>query len=76
MRNYTIAVRFYAAEAILAIASVHAMGYVHRDLKVRELHNFRHFANFVGVILHCIHYFPVYDILVSYSSLAFIFAAG
>lgn len=28
--------RFYAAEAVLAIASVHAMGYIHRDLKVRR----------------------------------------
>jgi serine/threonine kinase 38 len=27
------AVRFYAAEAVQAVASVHALGYIHRDLK-------------------------------------------
>ena len=26
-------VRFYAAEAIVAVAEVHALGYIHRDLK-------------------------------------------
>jgi serine/threonine kinase 38 len=29
------ALRFYAAEAVQAVASIHALGYIHRDLKVR-----------------------------------------
>ena len=31
------ATRIFAAEMVLAVGSVHAMGYIHRDIKVRPL---------------------------------------
>jgi serine/threonine protein kinase len=31
------AARFYIAELIQAVSSVHALGYIHRDLKVRNV---------------------------------------